>query len=255
VRGKCWCSSTRSKSGPSTPPPSRSATWRARAWSECAIAAAERKSIRAPFSGVLGIRQVNLGQYLGSGDAVVELQSVDPIHVDFALPQQELSRLELGTSVSVSAAEQQGTTLAAGKVTAIDTVVDEATRNVRVRATLPNREGRLRPGMFVSVALELGQPTPVVVLPATAVSYAPYGDSVYVVEQAAGPDGSSHLAVRQVFIKLGPARGDQVAVLSGLDAGATVVTSGVFKLRNGAEVVINNEIQPANDPAPRPEES
>jgi membrane fusion protein (multidrug efflux system) len=217
-------------------------------------AAIERKTIRAPFSGVLGIRQVNLGQYLASGDPVVPLQSVDPIHVDFALPQQELSRLAVGTPVTV-AAETAGEVLAHGEVTAIDTVVDAATRNVRVRATLPNKENRLRPGMFVNVALDLGQAASVIALPATSVSYAPYGDSVYVVEEAKGPDGAGHLAVRQVFVKLGPARGDQVAVLSGLEPGETVVTSGVFKLRNGAEVVINNEIQPANDPTPLPEES
>jgi len=142
-----------------------------------------------------------------------------------------------------------------GGISALDSVVDEATRNVRVQATLANPDGRLRPGMFVQAHALLPGESAVVALPASAVSYAPYGDSVYVVDEMKGPDGTPYRGVRQQFVKLGPARGDQVAVLSGVEAGAEVVTSGAFKLRNGAAVQVNNAVQPANQKAPRPEDN
>jgi membrane fusion protein, multidrug efflux system len=213
----------------------------------------ERKRIRAPFSGLLGIRQVNLGQYLNGGAPVVPLQSLHPIYVNFAVPQQDASRLRAGGTVTVTAeGEARPFT---GRITAIDSVVDPATRNVQVQATLPNPEGRLHPGMFVETQVGTGSAGSVVALPASAISYAPYGDSVFVVEQVKGPTGSTYAGVRQQVVKLGGSRGDQVAVLSGLEAGAEVVTSGVFKLRNGAAVRVNNQVQPANDPAPRPEDN
>lgn len=223
----------------------------------------ERKTIRAPFSGILGIRQVDVGQYLNPGDPVVPLQSLQPIHVDFAVPQQKVGRLRVGTEVIVSLEgeiEEYGTDAGvvgsvAGRVTALDSIVDESTRNVRVQATLDNRDGALRPGMFVEVRAVTGAGEPAISLPASAISYAPYGDSVFIVETLEGPDGRSYLGVRQQFVQLGGARGDQVAVASGVEPGEEVVTSGVFKLRNGVAVVVNNEIQPANDPAPRPENS
>jgi membrane fusion protein (multidrug efflux system) len=211
----------------------------------------ERKTIRAPFAGVLGIRQVNLGQYLSGGDPVVPLQSLDPIHVDFAVPQQEIARIRTGGAVRVAGGSAAGDGFA-GRVTAVDSVVDAATRNVQVQATLANPGARLRPGMFVTARVILSEGEPRIALPASAVAYAPYGDSVFLVEDLKTPDGRAYRGVRQTFVRLGPARGDQVAVLSGVEEGAEVVSSGAFKLRNGAAVLVNNEVQPGNDPAPTP---
>lgn len=214
----------------------------------------ERKTIRAPFAGILGIRQVNLGQYLTGGDPVVPLQALDPIYVNFSVPQQDVGDLPVGAVVHVSAEAKSGIE-ATGKITAIDSIVDEATRNVQIQATFDNRDGKLRPGMFVEARIELGEGTQVVSLPASAINYAPYGNSVFIVEDLKTPDGQTYRGVRQQFVKVGAARGDQVAILSGLEAGAEVVTSGVFKLRNGASVLVNNDVQPNNDPAPEPEDS
>jgi len=214
----------------------------------------ERKTIRAPFSGVLGIRQVNLGQYLAGGDALVTLQSINPIYVNFGVPQQTVGQIPVGRAVRVTTSDVAGAEWN-GRVTAIDSLVDEATRNIQVQATLANPNGRLRPGMFVQTQVVLGASQPVLALPASAISYAPYGDSVFVVAELKGEDGKPYRGVRQQFVKLGPARGDQVAVLGGLKPGDEVVTSGVFKLRNGAAVQINNAVRPANSPAPRPENS
>ncbi len=213
-----------------------------------------RKTIRAPFSGVLGIRQVNLGQFVSGGDPIVPLQSLDPIYVDFSVPQQQVGRLAAGTEVRVRAEGGDGAA-AAGRVTAVDSVVDPATRNVRVQARFDNPGGTLRPGMFVETRIVLGAGEPVVALPASAIQYAPYGDSVFIVEQMQGPDGETYRGVRQQFVKLGAGRGDQVAVRSGVEPGEEVVTSGVFKLRQGAAVLVNNDVQPGNDPTPRPENS
>jgi membrane fusion protein, multidrug efflux system len=213
----------------------------------------QRKVIRAPFSGILGIRKVNLGQYLTGGDPVVSLQSLRPVYVNFSVPQQAVGRLQLGTEVSVTAEGQP--LLESGRITAVDAVVDEATRNIQVQATFANQDGRLRPGMFVEVQASQGESTPVIALPASAISYAPYGDSVFIVENVKGPDGKSYRGVRQQFVKLGGARGDQVAVVTGIKPGEEVVSSGVFKLRNGAAVQVNNKIQPANSAEPRPEDS
>jgi membrane fusion protein (multidrug efflux system) len=216
-------------------------------------ASIERKVIRAPFAGMLGIRQVNLGQYLAGGDPVVPLQSLDPIFVNFTVPQQEVARLQVGGEVRVSAEGAKAPF--AGRITAINSVVDEATRNVQVQATFANPQGRLRPGMFVETKVLRGGSRDVVTLPASAINYAPYGDSVFIVEQVQGPNGQSYRGARQQVVKLGGALGDQVAVLSGVDAGAEVVSSGVFKLRNGAAIRVENAVQPANDPAPKPEDN
>jgi len=214
----------------------------------------QRKTIRAPFAGVLGIRQVNLGQYLAAGHALVTLQSLDPIYVNFGVPQQSVAQIPVGRAVRVTAADLTHGAWA-GRVTAIDSLVDEATRNVQVQATLANPGGKLRPGMFVQAEVALGPAQTVVALPASAISYAPYGDSVFVVTDLRNDKGQTYRGVRQQLVKLGPARGDQVAVLSGLKAGDEVVTSGVFKLRNGAAVEISNKVRPANNPAPKPENS
>jgi membrane fusion protein (multidrug efflux system) len=213
-----------------------------------------RKTIRAPFSGILGIRQVNLGQYLSAGEAVVPLQALDPIYVNFGVPQQEAGQVRVGRNVRVTAGDLASVEFA-GRVTAINSVVDEATRNVQVQATLANPRGTLRPGMFVQTELMLGASRSVVALPASAISYAPYGDSVFVVTELKNPNGQTYRGLRQQFVKLGATRGDQIAVVSGLKPGEEVVTSGVFKLRNGAPVLVNNKVQPANQRAPKPEDS
>ena len=214
----------------------------------------DRKQIRAPFTGVLGLRQVDLGQYLNAGDPIVPLQALDPVHVTFSVPQQQLGQIRVGGEVQVTAEGLPGGPVP-GRISAVDAVVDEATRNIRVEATLANPGARLRPGMFVQARVVVGETAAVLSLPASAISYAPYGDSVYVVDQLEGPGGAPYTGVRQQFVKLGGGQGDQVAVLSGLEAGAEVVTSGAFKLRNGAAVQVNNDVQPSNDPAPKPEDN
>ncbi len=214
----------------------------------------ERKQIRAPFDGLLGIRQVSLGQYLDAGDPVVPLQSLDPIYVSFSVPQQEVAKLRVGGAVRV-APEGGAAAELTGRITAVDSIVDQATRNLQVQATFANGQGRLRPGMFVQAHIVLGRSTDVVALPASAVSYAPYGDSVFVVTELKSPAGQPSRGVEQRFVKLGGSRGDQVAVLSGVAPGDEVVTSGAFKLRQGAAVSIHNEVQPGNDPAPKPEDN
>jgi membrane fusion protein (multidrug efflux system) len=213
----------------------------------------ERKTIRAPFTGVLGIRQVNLGQYLNAGEAVVPLQSLDPIHVNFGVPQQHAAQMRRGRQVRI-ALDEAGDVTVTGRVTAIDAVIDQTTRNVQVQATLANPGARLRPGMFVQARVALGADQRVIPLPASAISYAPYGDSVFVVSDMTSPEGTTYRGVRQQVVTLGDGRGDQVAVLDGLSPGEEVVTSGVFKLRNGVAVQVNNTVQPANSLAPRPEE-
>ena len=210
----------------------------------------ERKVIRAPFSGILGIRQVNLGQYLSAGDAVVPLQSLHPIYVNFGVPQQDAGQMRSGRSVRITMDNVPGVEFM-GRISAIDSVVNEATRNVQVQATVPNPDGKLRPGMFVQTAVILGANRQVVALPASAISYAPFGDSVFILSDLKGPDGQTYRGVRQQFVKLGAGRGDQIAVVSGVNPGDEVVTSGVFKLRNGAAVVVNNKVQPTNNLAPK----
>jgi len=212
-----------------------------------------RKTICAPFPGILGIRQVNLGQYLSGGSPIVSLQKLDPIYVDFSLPQQFVGRVRIGGSIRFESADLRGTRFN-GQITAVNSVVDENTRNVQIQATTANPRGRLRPGMFVETQVLLGTANSVIALPAPAISYAPYGDSVFVVADLKDPGGQSFRGVRQQFVKLGPSRGDQVAVLSGLKPGEEVVTSGVFKLRNGIAVSVNNNVQPSNDKTPKPED-
>jgi membrane fusion protein (multidrug efflux system) len=217
-------------------------------------AAIERKTVRAPFSGTLGLRRVNLGQYLSAGDALVTLQSLNPIYVDFGVPQQAMSEVRAGRVVRITADDRAGVVIE-GRITAIDSIVDESTRNVQAQATVANAEGRLRPGMFVQAEVIVGASSAVISLPASAISYAPYGNSVFVVSDVKDQNGKTYRGVRQQFVKLGPARGDQIAVVSGLKPGEEVVTSGVFKLRNGAAVLVNNKIRPGNNPAPKPENS
>jgi membrane fusion protein, multidrug efflux system len=217
-------------------------------------AAIDRKTIRAPFTGILGIRQVNLGQYLSAGNALVNLQALDPIYVNFGVPQQNAGRVVVGHGVRISIDDGSRAQFT-GRVSAIDSVVDQGTRNVQVQTTLANPGGKLRPGMFVQTELSLGSGQSVVTLPQSSINYAPYGDSVFVVTDLKDAKGQTYRGVRQQIVKLGATRGDQVAIVSGVNPGDEVVTSGVFKLRNGAAVLINNNVKPGNNPKPRPENS
>ncbi|MHB8708894.1 MAG: efflux RND transporter periplasmic adaptor subunit [Desulfuromonadales bacterium] len=216
-------------------------------------AAIAKKTVRAPFAGKLGIRLVNLGQMLKEGEAIVSLQTLDPIFADFSLPQQVLSRVEPGIAVSLTTDAYPGKTFG-GKITAINAEVDAATRNIRLQATVANPGGQLRPGMFARVAVVLPETAEVLAIPAPAVLYAPYGDSVYVIEEHKDEKtGQTGKVLRQQFVRLGEKRGDFVAITSGLKAGETVVSTGAFKLRNGQAVVIDNKLAPAFSLEPKPE--
>lgn len=211
-----------------------------------------RKTVRAPFAGRLGIRLVNLGQMLKEGEAIVSLQTLDPIFAEFSLPQQALSRLKTGSAVHLTTDAYPGEAFA-GRITAINAEVDAATRNIRVQATVANPGGNLRPGMFARVAVALPETAQVLAIPAPAILYAPFGDSVYVIEDHKDEQtGQAGKVLRQQFIRLGEKRGDFVAVTSGLKAGETVVSTGAFKLRNGQAVVIDNKLTPAFSLEPKP---
>jgi membrane fusion protein (multidrug efflux system) len=224
----------------------------ARAQADNIRATIAKKTVRAPFSGILGIRQVNLGQLLREGDPIVVLQSLDPIYVDFTLPQQEFSKVRQGLSVHITSDALPGETIE-GRVTAISPQVDVDTRNIKVEATVNNQGQKLRPGMFVNVAVGLPARRTVLAIPATAVFYAPYGDSVFVIEEAkGGKDSKGGKTLRQQFIRLGQKQGDFVAVTSGLKEGEVIVSTGVFKLRNSQSVVIDNKLAPDFQKAPSP---
>jgi len=217
-------------------------------------AAISRKTIKAPFAGVLGIRQVSLGQYLAAGQAIVSLQTLSPIYVNFGVPQQETGKMIPGHVVRVTNNDLSGMAFT-GRILALDSVINEQTRNIQVQAIVTNKDNKLRPGMFVQVELPLGTPRAVVPLPASAINYAPYGDSVFIITDMKDPKGNSYRGVRQQVVKIEGSRGDQVAVISGLNPGDEVVSSGVFKLRNGAPVVVNNDVKPSNSATPKPEDS
>lgn len=211
--------------------------------------AIDKKTIRAPFGGRLGIRLVNVGQILKEGEPIVTLQSLDPIYVDFTLPQQQLAQLKVDLPVRVICDALPGVAVA-GRVTAINPLVESETRNVQVQATVLNQEERLRPGMFVNVAVNLPVQKQVLIVPATAVLYAPYGDSVFIIE----PDQERRGEVlRQQFVRLGEKRGDFIAVASGIAEGERLVSTGVFKLRNGQAVTVDNSLAPDFTQAPTPE--
>jgi membrane fusion protein, multidrug efflux system len=213
-----------------------------------------RKTIRAAFNGVAGIRQVNLGQYLKEGDPVVALQAFDPIYANFSLPQQDIAKLEVGMKVEVKV-DAFGNQIFTGKITAINSMVDQATRNVQVQATLPNSDYKLRPGMFTKVSVLMNESKSVVAIPATAIHYAPYGNSIFIVSEMKDPQGKAYKGVREQFVRVGQTRGDLTAVDAGLNAGEEIVTSGVFRLRNAAPILINNEIKPGSELAPNPSNS
>lgn len=214
-----------------------------------------KKTIRAPFSGRLGIRLVNLGQILKQDEPIVSLQTIDPIFVNFSVPQQEIAQVKPGLNVRVTT-DALPERVIAGEITAISPEVDAATRNFRVQATVANSQERLRPGMFVNVAVVLPAREKVLTIPATAVLYAPYGDTVYVVQERESTSGDQAArVVRQKIVQLGEKRGDFVAVVSGLQKGETVVSTGVFKLRNDQAVVVDNTLAPEFKLAPQPADS
>lgn len=210
-----------------------------------------RKTIRAPFSGRVGIRQVDLGQVLQPGTPIVSLQSSDPIYVDFSLPQQAVSQIEPGHSASITTDAFPGTTWQ-GAIEVVDAEIDIGTRNFAVRALVDNPEGKLRTGMFVDVTVVQPEARKLLVVPASAILFAPYGDSVYVVKEKKAESGELQQIAEQVFVRLGERRGDLVAVSSGLEAGDLVVSTGAFKLQSGMEVAIRNDLAPEIDADPKP---
>jgi len=214
-----------------------------------------KKTITAPFSGRAGIRMVNVGQYVSEGAEIVPLFSYDPIYANFMVPQRYLKDLTKGQKVILKLDAYPETEFQ-GTVTALDPQVDEMTRNIKVQATISNTDEKLRPGMFAQVQVLLASSEEYITIPGSAVNHAPYGDSVYVIENQKSPDGSKEfLGVTQHFVKLGQRRGDQVAVLQGLEPGQEIVTSGVFKLRPGAAVSVNNSVSPGNSAAPKPSDT
>jgi len=214
-----------------------------------------KKQIRAPFDGMLGIRQVNVGQMINSGQQVVQLTALDRVYVDFALPQQNLPQLAAGYEARVHADSLPGREFK-GKVTAINSMVDNVTRNISLQATFDNPDHELHPGMFVKVDVILPEKSKTFVIPGSAVSYAPYGNSVFVIDKKKDPKtGKESQSLRQAFVRIGEARGDFVAITEGLKAGDVVVSTGVFKLRNGMPVVINNDLAPKPQLNPRPIDS
>ncbi|MHB8667955.1 MAG: efflux RND transporter periplasmic adaptor subunit [Burkholderiales bacterium] len=221
------------------------------AQAEAQQALVAKKLIRAPFGGRVGIRAVDLGQYLSPGTKIVTLQALDPVFADFLVPQDALAHYAVGQKVVVTTDGFPGEKFD-GRISALDAKVDPATRNIKVRATVRNPKHQLLPGMFVTVETARGGPERLLTLPQTAISFNPYGNTVFVLEERKGADGKMELVAHQKFVTTGATRGDQVAVLSGLKQGETVVTSGQIKLRSGSAVVVNNAIQPSNDAAPRP---
>ncbi len=224
----------------------------ARAAVEQQRAVLSKKILRAPFSGKLGVRTVDEGQYLTPGTAIVTLQALDPIYADFYLPPQQVNRIKVGqkTVVKIDNEDAVGVT---GEVTAINPKVETSSRNVLVRASLQNKDQRLLPGTSVVVDIEAGAPSRYITLPQTAITYNPYGDTVYIAQEDGKDDkGNPKYKARQTFVVTGPTRGDQVAVLEGIKAGERVITAGGQKLQNDTPLIINDTVQPTNDPAPRP---
>jgi membrane fusion protein (multidrug efflux system) len=232
----------------------------------------EKKTIRAPFGGKLGIRSVNLGQYLNPGTPITVLESLDAVYIDFTVPQQQLARVPVGTSVRISVPGAQPPRTLAGKIAAVDPNVDPVTRAAKLRASVEEVQEKvkadayklsdaLRPGMFVNVSVVLPERASVVFVPATSIMRAPYGDSIYIVEDkkdeeghpVSGPGGRPAKVARQQFVRVGASRGDFVAIDDGVTAGQEVVTLGAFKLRNGAPVIVNNEIQLPSSQTPNPQ--
>jgi membrane fusion protein (multidrug efflux system) len=216
----------------------------------------DKKTIRAPFAGRLGITIVNPGQYVNPGDKIVTLQTIDPIYIDFSLPQQQLANLKTGQAVAVTNDAYAGQAFP-GIVNAINPQVDTGTRNVLLEATIQNPKRQLLPGMFGNVAVDVGEKQRYLTLPQTVVTYNPYGATVFLAQSSKDKKdekGNPLLEAQQVFVTAGPTRGDQVAILKGVEAGQTVVTSGQVKLKNGTPLKVDNRVQPSNNPSPKPQE-
>jgi membrane fusion protein (multidrug efflux system) len=219
----------------------------------------QKKAIHAPFSGELGITTVNPGQYLNPGDKIVSLEKIDPIYVDFYVPQKQVAGLTIGQSLNLSSDAYVGVDFA-GKISALNPKIDPTTRNVQIEATLSNPKHQLLPGMFANVKVNMGEKKQYLTLPQTAITYNPYGSTVFVIAPDDKKDakkddkGNTQLVAQQVFITTGATRGDQVAILTGLKAGQQVVTTGQIKLKNGTPVIVDNTVSPANSPNPTPQE-
>jgi membrane fusion protein (multidrug efflux system) len=215
-------------------------------------AVVEKKTLRAPFAGRLGVRAVDIGQYISAGTMVVTLQALDPIYADFFLPQQVLSQVRLEQAVTIKIDTYPDEDFI-GTITAINPKVEAATRNVQVRATLKNPDLRLLPGMYASVRIAAGNKERYITLPQTVLTYNPYGETVYIVDdKGTDPGGQRQLVARQTFVTAGPKRGDQVAILSGIEEGQTVVAAGQMKLHNGSALMIDNTVRPTADANPIP---
>ena len=214
-----------------------------------------KKNLKAPFSGRVGIVSINPGQYVNSGDKLLTLQTLDPIFVDFNLPQNNAEQIQVGQVVEVTTDAFKDASFT-GKITAVSPKVDTNTRNIQVEAQLANPDKKILPGMFANVNIKLGDQVKLLTLPQTAVTYNPYGSTVFLAKPTGKKDkqGKDALEAQQVFVTTGATRGDQVAILKGIDEGATVVTSGQLKLKNGTPLIINNQVQPANSPNPKPQE-
>jgi membrane fusion protein, multidrug efflux system len=221
-------------------------------------AVVEKKTLRAPFAGKLGISIVNPGQYLNPADKLVTLQTIDPIYVDFYLPQQQLPQVAIGQTVTLTTDTYKDTPFT-GKINAINPKIDTNTRTVQVEATIPNTKRQLLPGMFANVRVNSGEENRYITLPQTAITFNPYGDTVFVVKPSDKKEdkdekGNARLLAQQVFVTTGPTRGDQVAILKGIEPGTEVVTSGQVKLKSGTPLIVDNKVQPSNSPNPRPQE-
>jgi membrane fusion protein (multidrug efflux system) len=214
-----------------------------------------KKNLKAPFSGRIGIVSINPGQYVNSGDKLLTLQTLDPIFVDFNLPQNNAEQIKVGQEVEVTTDAFKDASFT-GKITAVSPKVDTNTRNIQVEAQLANPDKKILPGMFANVNIKIGDQVKFLTLPQTAVTYNPYGSTVFIAKSAGKKDkqGKEILEAQQVFVTTGATRGDQVAILKGVEEGATVVTSGQLKLKNGTPLIINNKVQPANSPNPKPQE-
>lgn len=212
----------------------------------------DKKTIRAPFAGQLGINTVNVGQYVNPGEEIVTLQSLDTLYADFHLPQQEFPALATGQAITATTDAYPGRTFS-GKISTLNPEIDRETRNIRIEATIANSDHALLPGMFASVAVQAGASKKLLTVPQTAVTYNPYGETVFLLKESGkDPEGKPLLVANQVFVGTGGTRGDQVAIVKGIKEGDLVVTSGQMKLKNDSPVVVNNTIAPSNDPAPKP---
>jgi membrane fusion protein (multidrug efflux system) len=221
-------------------------------------AVVEKKTLRAPFAGKLGISTVNPGQYLNPADKLVTLQTIDPIFVDFYLPQQQLPQVAIGQTITLTTDTFKDVAFI-GKINAINPKIDINTRNVQIEATITNAKRQLLPGMFATVRVSSGEESRYLTLPQTAITFNPYGDTVFVVKPSDKKEdkdekGNPRLLAQQVFVTTGPKRGDQVAILKGIEPGTEVVTSGQVKLKNGTPLIVDNKVQPSNSPNPKPQE-